>query len=1008
MTLRSALRLALALAVLLGAGTAPSVTPALAADPVSGTVSGTVFNDFNGNGQMDRTSGIGVAVDVGIAGIRVRAYDTEGALVGETTSGSDGNFLLDINDSASTRVRIEFTIPDVATAPALAGFEPSAAYWGPPEPTDPVSPRSAGSIRFVDIEAPVSSIDFAVLRPNDYCDDPTLVTCLLPIGDDEGQAVPGLVEFSADAMVPTFASNALTYTGAGFQASSITLGSVFGIGIDRSGRSVDGVRVVAPNAFVGSYVKRHSEYGSAGNTNTIYRVPLLAAGGSAASVFVTLPSVDGRPLPLHDPSVGTGALATIRYSDDRAIFRHVGRIGLGDVDVTDDGETLLAVGMDETDPRLFFIPLIRSGAAVTPGPFTSLPIPRPSTFAGVDCQGLWHPMGIGTRGGRILIGGVCGAEDTVTPTSPRGDVPTKAAAFVLEYTGSRDASGNFSTVFGLRMDYDRGCGSTVLGCSNTGSTTGSPMSADWTAWNDFPNWVRNDNNNRWLATNPQPMLSNIEITDSGDLILAFRDRFTDQQSPGMMPWTEAANDDDDDYDAPTDFNLGETANVFATGDILRVCASGGTMTLEANGTCPNLLGSEAPDFTGPPSGRLEFYWDNFPHFASIRNSDAGTQHPETANGSTATLPGWTGVWSTAYDIDFVNQQGVLVFGQCSDMADPTKCLPDTKLAAGFPNAGYGNRLGGIRFPRDPSVLPWLSAPTFEKGNGLADLELVCDQAPLQIGNRVWIDLNGDGIQDPDEPSVAGVTVRLYDANGVLVGTAITGPDGEYFFSSASGEAADGGATPDAFGGGLAPGATFTVRLDERSDYAEGGPLHGYVVTITASTVSVVSGVTGGLDSDATLNAAGFPIIAIPALRSGTFDHTFDVGLVVATDVDLPIGSLGGEDPLIPAAIPAGSGGGAFRGSDGLLLFSVGIAALLAIASIPSLRMRLLGHAPLVRRTSGATGRPRAVTSPSSADLIQRPLWRNSSLFDGRGATDKAPIVQEERQSPGEGPASSGH
>lgn len=1000
MTLRNVLRLALSLALLLGAGVAPSVTPAVATDPLSGTVTGTVFNDFNGNGQMDTKGGIGVAVDVGIAGIRVRAYDTEGALVGETTSGSDGDFRLDITDSASTRVRIEFTIPDAATAPELAGFEPSAAYWGPPEPTDPVSPRSAGSIRFVDIEAPVSSIDFAVLRPNDYCDDPTLVTCLLPIGDEGGQVVPGLVEFSADNMVPTLTPNPLDYTGAGFQASSITLGSVFGIGIDRNGRSVDGVRVDAPNAFVGSYVKRHTEYGSAGNTNAIYRVPLLATGGSAASVFVTLPSVEGRPLPLHDPKVGTGALATIRYSDDRAVFSHVGRIGLGDVDVTDDGETLLAVGMDETDPRLFFIPLIRSGMAVEPGLVTSLPITRPATFAGVDCQGLWHPMGIGTRGDRILIGGVCGAENTVTPTSPRGDVPTKAAAFVLEYAGARDGSGDFSTIFGLRMDYDRGCGSQNLGCLNHTSTTGSVLSADWTAWNDFPNWVRNDSNSRWLATNPQPMLSNIEITDSGDLILAFRDRFTDQQSPGMMPWTEAV--DDDDYDAPTGFNLGETANVFATGDILRVCASDGTLTLESDGTCPNLLGSEAPDYTASPGGRLEYYWDNFPHFGGIGTVRAGVEHPETANGSTATLPGWTGVWSTAYDIDFVNQQGVLVFGQCSDMADPTKCLPDEELASGFPNAGYGNRLGGIRLPRSGSGLPWPTGPTFEKGNGLADLELVCDQAPLQIGNRVWIDLNGDGIQDPDEPSVAGVTVRLYDANGVLVGTAITGPDGEYFFSSASGEAADGGETPDAFGGGLAPGATFTVRLDERSDYAEGGPLHGYVVTITSSTVEVASGVAGGLDSDATLNAAGFPVIAIPALSSGTFDHTFDVGFVVATDVDLPIGSLGDEDPLIPAAIPAGSGGGAFRGSDALLLLSVSIAALLAIASIPSLRMRLLRDAPLERRTSGATGRPRAITTPPSADLIQRPLWRNSSLFDGRGATEKAPIVREERQSPGEG------
>jgi len=934
----------LVLLLSMGIGTVAPSAPAAATGPVSGTVTGTVFNDFNGNGQMDRGGGIGVAVDVGVAGIRVRAYDMDGAVVGETVSDAGGIYSLAVTGAASSSLRVEFTIPDATAAPQLTGFVPSAAYWGPAEQTDPASPRSAGSVRFVDIATPVSSIDFAVLRPTEYCDDATLVSCLLPIGDDGGRVVPGLVEFAADDMVPTLTPNPHSYTGAGFQESSVTLGSVFGIGIDRSGRRVGGVRVAAPNAFVGSYVKRHSEYGSAGNTNTIYRVPLLADGGSEASVFVTLPSA--RALPLHDSSVGTGALGNIRYADDRAVFPHVGRIGLGDVDVTDDGETLLAVDMDEVGidgdgPRLYFIPLIGTGDAVEPGTITSLPIPKPGTFSGVDCLGLWHPMGIGTRGDRILVGGVCGAENTVTPTSPRGDVPTKAAAFVLEYSGSRDASGTFSTIFAMRMDYDRGCNS-PFSCSNTTSTTGSPMSADWTAWNEYPNWVRNNNNNRWLATNPQPMLSNIEITDSGDLILAFRDRFTDQQTPGLMPWSQAVVDDG--YAEPTGFNLGETANVFASGEILRVCASGSTLTLEANGTCPDLRGSEAPDFTAGSGGRLEFYWDNFPHYGGIGTLRAGVEHTETANGSTATLPGWTGVWSTAYDIDFVNQQGVIVFGQCSDMTDPTKCLPNTDLATGFPKDGYGNRLGGIRFPRSGSGLLWPTGPTFEKGNGLADLELVCDQAPLQIGNRVWIDLNGDGIQDPDEPSVAGVTVRLYDAGGDLVGTAITGPNGEYFFSSASGEPADGGASPDAFGGGLAPGATFTVRFDELSDYQEGGPLHGYVLTVSSSTVAVPSGIVSGLDSDATLDAARFPIISIPAMQAGTFDHTFDVGFVVATEDDLPIGLLASDppdapDPPVPKSVPTGDGRGP--------AWSVPISLLLALSLISG--ASVLGRRPAVQR-----------------------------------------------------------
>ena len=35
--------------------------------------------------------------------------------------------------------------------------------------------------------------------------------------------------------------------------------------------------------------------------------------------------------------------------------------------------------------------------------------------------------------------------------------------------------------------------------------------------------------------------------------------------------------------------------------------------------------------------------------------------------------------------------------------------------------------------------------------------------PTELGDRVWHDLDGDGIQDLGEPGLAGITVNLYDA-----------------------------------------------------------------------------------------------------------------------------------------------------------------------------------------------------------------------------------------------------
>jgi hypothetical protein len=73
-----------------------------------------------------------------------------------------------------------------------------------------------------------------------------------------------------------------------------------------------------------------------------------------------------------------------------------------------------------------------------------------------------------------------------------------------------------------------------------------------------------------------------------------------------------------------------------------------------------------------------------------------------------------------------------------------------------------------------------------KNNGLGDLELFCDPAPLEIGDRVWFDANENGIQDPDEQPLAGVSVKLYAPDmTTLLATAVTDADGNYYFSNAA-------------------------------------------------------------------------------------------------------------------------------------------------------------------------------------------------------------------------------
>ena len=70
----------------------------------------------------------------------------------------------------------------------------------------------------------------------------------------------------------------------------------------------------------------------------------------------------------------------------------------------------------------------------------------------------------------------------------------------------------------------------------------------------------------------------------------------------------------------------------------------------------------------------------------------------------------------------------------------------------------------------------------------------CDIATLRIlvepynpvgsvGNLVWHDVNGDGIQNPGEPGLPGVTVRLMNPNGSISATTTTNASGIYQFDN---------------------------------------------------------------------------------------------------------------------------------------------------------------------------------------------------------------------------------
>ena len=128
--------------------------------------------------------------------------------------------------------------------------------------------------------------------------------------------------------------------------------------------------------------------------------------------------------------------------------------------------------------------------------------------------------------------------------------------------------------------------------------------------------------------------------------------------------------------------------------------------------------------------------------------------------------------------------------------------------------------------------------------------------PVTVGDRVWEDVDGDGLQGVGEPGVAGVTVYLLDDLGNRI---------------VDGTGADVSTVTDAFGryrfADLPPGA-YAVEFD--------------LATIPAGWVVTVQDVDGNVNDDLDSDADGATGITAPTafLLSGERDLDLDMGLVL--------------------------------------------------------------------------------------------------------------------------------
>jgi len=177
-------------------------------------------------------------------------------------------------------------------------------------------------------------------------------------------------------------------------------------------------------------------------------------------------------------------------------------------------------------------------------------------------------------------------------------------------------------------------------------------------------------------------------------------------------------------------------NGMTGGDILIASVeSNGSFTLESNGTIDGQGG--ASNGQGPDGG--EFFYEEFFKDRTEYQKDV---HQEVVSGALAYLSGDNFIISTTFDpnpfdddSDLFNTSGIREF----NLTDGTYlnhkilCQKDTE----------GNQ---------------------GKATGIGDIELLTDLPPVEIGNRVWLDSDLDGIQDANESGIAGIELILLEGS----------------------------------------------------------------------------------------------------------------------------------------------------------------------------------------------------------------------------------------------------
>ena len=709
-------------------------------------ITGTVFRDLPVNGTTLNTYGVKDANELGVEGVTVTAFAADATQAAIATTTADGTYTL---NTGAGDYRVEFS------------------DWPEYLKESPDATGSKTSVQFV--KDGTNDANMGLHNPSDFSstENPDLATTVFIVGD------------RTDTNGPQNTIVTATYQAGASNETNVTkdqTGSVWGLAYDPDRKLL----------YSASMLRRHSDLGPDGlgavyvtdyETNTTQLFVNVANDESVGSITRGADDIKAYNKPTHDPDA----------------FAKIGKVGLGDIDITPDGKSLFVTNLNTKNILEYDV------ASKSLKQTYRLP-------NNVCAVGELRPFALKYHNGTLYSGSVCDNNDSTH----------NMTAHVFKWNGN-----NFESVANADLGYDK----------EPARKTGKPSSCPtgWLSWVDTPpkycdtreRDLDGDGTKEtvYYVIYPQPMLTDIEFDTNENMILGFSDRSSFQW--GSQNYSPDINDN-------------EIYVNMLGGDILRA-------TLDASGS----YSVESPTYiNGDETNSTEFFGGE----EYITKTNKG--HHETSEGGLAVLKGSDEVVLSAMDPEDWNQGGLIWLS--TKKGDQNRHF---MLTEGATPQGYNGKSGGI-----------------------GDVELLLDPAPIEIGNRVWLDANGNGVQDPDEMPLSGVTVQLLNANGVVIAEVNTSKEGTYIFSN------DPMGTDNLSNGydynitQLDPNKEYTVRIPNISGDHKQTALNDYVLTV-ADVNATVAGAnlhdSDGSPIDHTNADAAVDPTDIPL--AGANNHSFDFG-----------------------------------------------------------------------------------------------------------------------------------